>query len=235
MKLCQPFAACVCLVFLAVVPAYCQRGTFGIDAGQTSDRFGSQPSSSAADFNVEGQVLVIKHIDKEGSPGIVAGGEIRVPSDSSNHAVEYAVFGGPAFQYRDFTLGFHVQVRKILLPTTTVDNQILARGDMELLEVPIVIKYVFGPAKHYFFQAEGAPEFTPRWRKSAPSLIGLPNPKLDHAYFVRGSLGYTFAKKYYVKATYENRYLSFIHNPSNPQNLYNWRSNLTTGGVGLTF
>ena len=225
----------VCLFFfllLATVPAYCQRGNLGIDVGETSDTFGSQAATSAADFNVDGQVSVIKGNNKEGSPSIVAGGEIRIPSDSSSHATEYALFGGPAFHFRDFTIGVDAQVRKIHLPTEVVNGQFLARGDMELLELPIVIKYRF--MKSYFVQVSGAPEFTPRWRHSAPATIGLPNPSLDHAYFVRGSVGRNFGK-YYVRATYENRYFSFIQNTSNPEGLYNWRSNLVTGGVGLNF
>jgi hypothetical protein len=29
--------------------------------------------------------------------------------------------------------------------------------------------------------------------------------------------------------------LKFAANPNNPSNLYNWRSNMITGGVGLVF
>src|ERR1700722_12220999 len=41
MKLCKMQVVRVCLFLLAAVPAYCQRGTFGIDVGQTSDKFDS--------------------------------------------------------------------------------------------------------------------------------------------------------------------------------------------------
>ena len=242
MTRCKTHAVHVCLFlflllllpFLASVPAYAQRGTIGVDAGETSDSFGGQSATSAADFNLDGQMTVYKGNPKGGGFSVVAGGEIRLPSDSSNHATEFAVFGGPTFPFRNFTIGFDAQVRKILLPSTTVNNQILARGTMELFELPLVLRYAFGPAKHYFVQVQGAPEFSPHWHHTAPSLIGLPNPGFDHGYFVRGSAGYSFGK-WYAKATYETRYFKFIQNPSNPDNLYNWRSNLITAGVGLNF
>jgi len=34
---------------------------------------------------------------------------------------------------------------------------------------------------------------------------------------------------------YETRYFSFIENAGNPNNLYNWKSNLAAGGVGFSF
>ena len=61
-----------------------------------------------------------------------------------------------------------------------------------------------------------------------------PHPNLDHGYFVRGSAGYNFGK-WYAKATYENRYFRFLNNQNNPNGLYNWRSNLISGGVGFVF
>jgi hypothetical protein len=224
----------LCLFLLASVPAYCQRGTIAVNGGQISDSFGGQAATTAAEVTLDGQLAVYKSNPKTGGFDIVAGGEVRLPSDSSNHATELAVFGGPTYPFRNFTIGFDAQVHRIYLPSTTVNNQILARGHMSLLELPLVIKYNFGPGKRYFVQAQGAPEFSPRWHKSAPSLIGLPNPSLDHGYFVRGSAGYSFGK-WFVKATYENRYFSFVKNPSNPDNLYNWRSVLITGGIGLNF
>jgi len=47
-------------------------------------------------------------------------------------------------------------------------------------------------------------------------------------------MGYVFGK-YYVKADYENRYFKFLADPFNPNNLYNWRTNVISGGVGLAF
>jgi len=64
--------------------------------------------------------------------------------------------------------------------------------------------------------------------------VPLPNPKFDHGYFVRGSLGYNFGK-WYAKATYETRYFKFADNQNNPSGLYNWRTNLITGGLGFVF
>jgi hypothetical protein len=106
---------------------------------------------------------------------------------------------------------------------------------MELLELPLVLEYRFGPSKHVFVQAQGAPEFSPRWRTSKAGPTGLPNPSFDHAYFLRGNLGYIFGK-WYARATYETRYFKFIAGPpGNPSNLYNWRTDMITGGVGLVF
>ncbi len=121
----------------------------------------------------------------------MAGGEIRLPSDTSNHAREYAVYGGFAFQARNLTIGVNAQVRKIFLPTATVDNQVFVRDTMELLEIPLVVKYSFGTSKRAWVEAKGAPEFTPRFR-SGGSLLILPNPNFDHGYFVRGTAGYNF-------------------------------------------
>ena len=80
---------------------------------------------------------------------------------------------------------------------------------------------------------QGAPEFTPRFKK-AGSTLQLPHPNFDHGYFVRGTVGYSLGK-WYVKASYESRYFKFLENPNNPTNLYNWRSNVITGGVGFVF
>lgn len=235
MKRCKTHLVHVCLFFLAAVPAYCQRGTFGIDVGQTSDKFGALAPVTGLEFNIEGQFTVIKANQKEGGPSIVAGGELRFPTDTSfNHAKEYAVYGGPAFQVGNFSIGVNAQVRKIYLPAATVNNQTLNRDTMELVELPVVIKYTFGPGKRAFVQAQGEPEFSPRFHRSSASLVPLPSPNLDHGYTLRGSVGYVFGR-WYAKGTYETRYFKFGENVGNPSNLYNWRSNLITGGVGVVF
>ena len=233
MKRCETHGLMVCLMVLAAVPAYCQRGTFGIDVGQTSDKFGALPSMNGVVAGIDGEIAILKASQKEGGASIVAGGEIRVPSDTSNHAKEYAIFAGPGFRYHDLTIEVHAQIRKIYLPTANVDNQFFVRYKMELLEIPLVLRYKFGPEKRLFIEAQGAPEFTPRWRSNG-SLAPLPNPNFDHGYFVRGGVGYTFGK-WYAKASYENRYFKFLANPNNPNGLYNWRSNVISGGVGFVF
>jgi len=224
----------VWLLFVTAVPAYCQRGTLGIDVGQTSDKFAALSPVTGLEFDIDGQITVIRSNQKSGRPAIVAGGEVRFPTDTGNHAREYAIFGGPQFRVRDFTIGVNAQIRKIVMPTATVDNQVFPRNTMELLELPIVIKYNFGPSKRAFIEAQGAPEFSPRFKHPSTALVALPNPNLDHGYFVRGSAGYVFGK-WYVKATYETRYFKFIENAGNPSNLYNWKSNLITGGIGFAF
>lgn len=233
MMRCKTQGVLVCLLVLASVPAYCQRGTFGIDVGQSSDKFDSLPSANGLVVGIDGEITVLGANKKEGGASIVAGGEIRLPSDTANHAKEFAIFGGPGFQYRDLIVEVHAQLRKIYLPAANVDNQFFVRSKMELIELPVVLRYKFGPEKKFFIEAQGAAEFSPRWR-SAGSLAPLPNPAFDHGYFVRGGLGYNFGK-YYAKATYENRYFKFGANQYNPNNLYNWHTTAILGGVGFVF
>jgi hypothetical protein len=233
MKRCKTHLVRVCLVLLAAAPAFAQRGMIGIDVGQTSDKFGAQSSVSGLEFGVDGQVTVFQANQKSGRPGIVAGGEVRLPTDTGNHTKEYAVFGGLTFQVHNLTVGVDAQVRKMYLPAANIDNQVFVRDKIEVLEIPLVLKYTLGSAKRTFIQAEGAPEFTPHFRE-AGALLQLPNPNFDHGYFVRGTLGYVFGK-YYVKASYENRYFKFLSNQNNPSNLYNWRTNVISGGVGFAF
>jgi hypothetical protein len=233
MMRCKAHGVLVSLMFLAAVPAYCQRGTFGIDVGQSSDKFDGLSSVNGLLVGIDGEITVLKANKKEGGASIVAGGEIRLPGDTSNHAKEFAIFGGPAFQYRNLTIEVHAQIRKIYTPPSTVDNQVFIRDKIELLEIPLVLRYKFGPQKRAFIEAQGAPEFTPRFRSNG-ALVQLPNPHFDHGYFVRGTMGYVFGK-YYVKASYENRYFRFAADPFNPNNLYNWRTNLIWGGVGFSF
>ncbi len=203
-------------------------------SARTSDRFGALPRVTGLVFDVEGQFAVIQPDPKKGGPSILVGGEVRVPADTQAHAKEYAVYGGPAFQIRNWTIGVDAQVRRIVLPPATLDNQFFVRDKMDLFELPIVIKYTFGSGKRAFVQASGAPEFSPRFRYGG-SLVSLPNPNFDHAYFIRGSAGYSFGK-WYAKATYQTRYFKFTqNNTGNPLGLYNWRNDVITGGVGYTF
>lgn len=223
------------LFLLATIPAYCQRGSIDINGGETSDKFDSLSTVTGAVVDVNGELTVKKPSAKNGGPSIVAGGEVRVPSDSTNHAKEFAVFGGVAFQATpNFSIGVNAQVRKIDLPAANVDNQILVRGNLELLQIPIVLKYKFGPEKRFFVHVQGEPELTPRYRAPNSVLVVLPKPNFDHAYTIRGSLGYTFGK-WYAQGTYQTQYFKFLANPGNPSNLYNWKSTMITGGVGVSF
>lgn len=234
MKRCKTQVLRVCLLVLATAPAYGQRATLGIDAGQTSDKFGALPSTTSFEYGVDGQVTVLKPSEKKGGPAIVAGGEILVPANSTNHAKEYAIYGGPMFYTHNLTIGVNAQIRKIFLPVASFDNQVFNRQNMELLEIPVTIKYSFGSAKHAFVQVQGAPEFSPRFRTSVSNPFSLPNPTLDHGYFLRGSAGYIFGK-FYAKATYETRYFRFDDNAGNPNGIYNWRTNRIMGGAGFAF
>ena len=230
------FFLAVSLLFLslATVPAYCQRGTLDLNVGQVSDKFGDQPVVTSAILDVNGEFTVKKPSAKNGGPSIVAGGEIRVPSDAG-HAKEFAVYGGLVFAIHNFSIGVDAEVRKILMPTAFVDGQVLNRDNMELFELPLTIKYKFGPEKRAFIEATGEPEFTPRFKVSPLSRVILPNPNLDHGYALRGSVGYNFGPHWYAKGSYETRYFKFAENVGNPSSLYNWKSNMITGGVGVRF
>jgi len=229
------YSALLGFVLLSTLGAFSQESSVGIDVGQVSDKFGTQSPISSVQINVNGKIAILKGNSKEGAPAIVAGGEVRIPGNTNAHAKEYAIFGGPEFHVRQNSLvfGFHVQIRKIILPTAFLNGQYFPRDTMELLELPAVLRYNFGPSKHAFIQAEGAPEFSPRFHIPAGGVL-LPHPNLDHAYFVRGSAGYNFGH-WYARATYETRYFKFQSNPNNPSYLYNWRSNAITGGIGLSF
>ncbi len=208
-----------------------------MNVGETSDKFGSLAPVTGFALDINGELTVIKPPVKGGGPSIVAGGEVRVPSDDTNHAKEFAVFGGVAFHIRgNFSIGVNAQIRKIDLPAAIVNNQFLVRDNLELFELPIVIKYKFGPDKRAFVHVQGQPEFTPRFRApgSSETLLPLPNPNFDHGYTLRGSAGYTFGR-WYAQGTYETRYFKYGVNPNNPNNLYNWKSNMITGGVGVAF
>jgi hypothetical protein len=121
------------------------------------------------------------------------------------------------------------------MPAAFVNGQVLNRDNLELLQLPVVIKYKFGPGNRAFVEASGEPEFTPRFKRSRLATVQLPNPSFDHGYTLRGSVGYTFGKWWYVKGSYETRYFKFAETLGNPSSLYNWKSNLITGGVGVKF
>ena len=223
------------LFLLATVPGYGQRGTLDLNAGETSDKFAALPTVNSAVIDISGEVAVKKPSAKIGGPSIVVGGELRFPSDSTNHAKEFAAFGGLAFQVTsNFSIAVHGQVRKIDLPVATINNQIVVRDNLELLQIPIVLKYNFGPEKRVFVHVQGEPELTPRYGASKATLISLPHPNFDYGYTIRGSVGYNFGQ-WYVQGTYQTTYFKFIENGGNPSNLYNWKSNMITAGVGVNF
>ena len=107
MKHCNALLVRICLILLAVVPAYCQRGALGVDIGNTSDKFSSLPAVNGLEFAIDGKVAVLQANPKTGRPAIVAGGEIRLPTDTGNHAREYAIFGGPEFNAHNIVFGVH--------------------------------------------------------------------------------------------------------------------------------
>jgi len=223
------------LLLLATVPAYCQRGTFGLDFGQTADKFGGLASVSDAVGNFEGEVVILQGGQKRDWPQLVAGGEIRFPSDTNQHADEFAIYGGPMFRFGShFSAGFHAQIRKIDLPASNLNGVTFDRLNFKLLELPFVAEYRFSTApRHAFLRAEVSPEFTPHYKSHVPNYP-LPNPNFDHGYDIRGSAGYVFGR-WYAKATYQTRYFKFEPTLGNPNQIYKWRTNVIMGGVGIVF
>ena len=220
---------------LAVSLAHAQRAAVGIDVGETKDKFGGLTAETTALTGVNGDFIVLKGNQKEGNPSLVAGAEIRFPVDTGSHATEFAAYVGPMFHFgKHFSAGFHVQVRKILTPPSTVNNQVFARYSMMLLESPAVFEYKFSTApRHAYLQAEISPEFTPRY-KAPTSGSGYPHPILEHGYYIRGTAGYVVGK-WYARATYETRYFHFSPSLGNPSGLANWRTDAVTGGIGIVF
>jgi len=229
------------IVLVAAAPAYGQqqqpqpRGYFGINVGETSDEFGGQWAKTGLAGGVEGEFTILRGGGKNNWPSVVAGGEVVFPTNTQKHADEFAIYGGPIFRFgQKFSVGFHGQVRKILVPPSNLNGVAFNRLNMELLELPLVAEYKFSTApRHAFVQAQIAPEFSPHYKASAPNYP-LPNPSFDHGYFYRGSVGYTVGK-WYAKATYESRYFKFTPTLGNPNQIYNWRTNAVTGGVGFVF
>ncbi len=220
---------------LATVPAYCQRGTFDLNLGEASDQFGTLPKVTGGMLDMNGYYVIKKPNPKKGGPSILAGGEIRVPSNAGQHSKEYAVYGGAMFDVHNFSIGVEGEVRKIIIPPATIDNQIVVRYNMNLLELPGVIKYRFGPDKHAYVKVQGQPEFTPHYKTPKGTVVPTPHPAFDYGYTVRVSAGYEFGKWYYAQATAETRYFKFAQGLGNPSSLYNWKSNMVTGGVGVRF
>ena len=68
------------------------------------------------------------------------------------------MYGGVVFGSHNFSVGIDGQFRKIYMPTAIVDNQVLNRDNMSLFELPVVIKYKFGPGKRAFIQVQGQPD-----------------------------------------------------------------------------
>jgi hypothetical protein len=211
------------------------RGYFGIDFGASSDRFGGLPQNTGPIGDINGQIAIVRGNPKKQTPDIIAGGEVRFPTNASYQSTEFAVFGGLAFHFTSsFTAGFRGQIRKILTPPSTVNGQIFNRDNLELLEIPVFIQYRFGAAKRTFVEVQGSPEFNPHYRASVAVPPPIPNPNLDHAYDFRGSIGYLFGR-WYAKGSYGTRYFKFVSNTGNPNDLYNWRTDFVTAGVGVIF
>ena len=238
----------VCFFLFAAFSAYAQQpapapqlapeephGNIGIDFGVISDRFGALPSATTGVGVVSGQYAIYQGSKREQVPDIVIGGEVVLPTGTAEHANEFAGFGGPMFHFTDqFTAGFHVQVRKLDLPTSVINGQSFIRNNMLLLELPLVLNYKFLADKKAFVEAQVSPEFSPHFSNSSAGPSPYPHPSLDHGYTIRGIVGYNF-EKFYLRGTYETRYFKFSPGLGNPDFLYNWKTNYATVGVGVTF
>jgi hypothetical protein len=234
-------SAAIFVLALASIPAYCQRGTIGIDVGNVADRFAGQPSVSGAIGAIDGEVIAYKSPDRDHGADIIAGGELRWPEDASNHASEQSIYGGFAFHFGDhLSAGVHIQIHRLVPPPSfagevvTNGGQVFNRDRMVFLELPGFVQYKFGPANRAYARIEGCPEFSPRYHPSPSGAPPFLHPNFDHGYAIRGVVGYSFGR-WYVKGTYQTRYLRFETNFNNPDDVYNWRSDFITGGVGFNF
>jgi hypothetical protein len=245
MKLGQPYPLRAFLFFfaalfvfaLALLPASAQRVSVGADVGEISDRFGGQPRVTGAVGAIDGEVIAWQSADRDHGADIVAGGELRWPEDASNHASEQSIYGGFGFHLGPrLTAGIHIQIHRLVPPPTFGGNPVMVfnRDRMEVLEPNGFVQYKFGPSNRYFIRAEATPEFSPRFHPSPSGAPPFEHPNLDHGYAIRGVLGYNFGK-WYVKGTYQTRYFRFQTNFNNPDEVYNWRSDFVTGGVGFNF
>jgi hypothetical protein len=240
MKLCKKQIASALLFFFALfflpaLPAYSQRSTFGIDLGETTDRFGALARTTTGEADIEGKVVIFNRASNQGDPNIVVGGEAQLPVDTSTHAPEVAAFAGPEFNLGNhLVLGFHAQVRKLYPPTSDVNGLFFPRYKMLLFEIPAVVEYKFGTGGHAFIQGQISPEFAPHYTRSSSGTSPFPGPTLDHGYDARASVGYRFGR-WYLKANYETRFFKFATNLGNPNNLANWRTDKASAGLGVVF
>jgi hypothetical protein len=235
MNLRNPLLALVCMLFLAIIPAYCQNGDISLNIAATSDKFGDLARTTAAEAILDGQFAAYHTQDKEHGPVIMVGGEVRYPFDTTNHSTEFALFGGPMFRLNSsFSFGVHAQFRETYLPSSIISGIEFNRYNMRLFELPILAEYKFGTDKRAFVQAQAMPEFTPHFKNPSSGPPPYPHPNFDHGYTLRAVAGYNFGK-WYAKAMYETRYFKFEPTYPNPDGLYNWRTDMVSGGVGLTF
>ncbi len=235
------FLIAISSTLLATIPARAQRVSVAANVGETTDRFGGQPRVTGADGAIDGEVIIYKSPNREHGADIVAGGELRWPQDASNHASEQSVYGGFAFHFgAHLSAGIHIQIHRLVPPPSfavgpvTDGGVVFNRDHMEMLETNGFIQYKFGPANRAFARIEGTPEFSPRFHPSPSGAPPFLNPNLDHGYALRGVVGYSFGK-WFVKGTYQTRYFRFQTNANNPDEVYNWRSDFVTGGVGISF
>lgn len=229
------FFALIFLSFLTALPSHAQRATFSLDAGEVADRFGYSPRTTGAVGVFDGEVIFYKSPDRDRGADAVAGGEVRFPQDTNNHASEQAIYVGPNFHFgKNLTAGAHVEIRRLVLPPEISPGAVFNRDRIEILELPGFVQYNFGPSRRAFVRAEGGIEFSPRFHNSPAGAEPFPHPQLDHGYSIRGVAGYSFGK-WFVKATCQTRYFKFNPNVGNPDLLYNWRSDFITAGVGITF
>lgn len=242
MTRCKTQRVYVCLLILSAVivtiPAFGQvgdRGFIGLEAGQTSDKFGGLAPVKGPMGGVEGEFILLKGTEKNATPNVVVGGEIRFPSDTTKHASEFAAYAGPHFRAGShWSIGFNAQVRRLYVPPGELEGGTFNRDKMLIFEIPFFAEYRFGALRHAFVQLQASPEFSGRLSSTVSQPSPLPKPLFDLGYSGRVSAGYIFGK-WYAKATYQSRYLKFHQGLGNPLDLYTWHADQITGGVGIVF
>ena len=193
----------VCLLFLsAVVPAFAQRGNLGVDVGASLRPVRQHPFRLQRLSRRERRIRHHKTLHQErilpaSSPAANPRPLRHQQSRQGIRRLRRPALRSSRLHHRRRRSG----PQNLYSPPPSSDNQILNRDRIELLQIPLVLKYKFGPAKRAFISAQGEPEFTPHYKTISSASVSLPDPGFDHGYTLRGTVGYNFGKWYVQRRT----------------------------------
>ena len=193
------------------VPAYGQRGTLDIDAGEVTDKFGAQPQVTAADFGLNGQVTLIQ-ATKDGGPSIVAGGELRVPPTPPPMPASTPSSAVRSSPWQFFHRRQRPGPQDSSCPTLTWMEPSWTATTWNCSNSPSSSDTNSVPTSALSSRPTASPNSLPTTNRLPCQPVGVPHPNFDYGYTVRGSVGYNFGK-WYVKGTYETRYFKFASQP----------------------
>jgi hypothetical protein len=241
-------ASITALVCLAL-PCMAQKGTILVDFGQASSRFGSLNAQTGSTLIVGANLRVASAVENGSGLVTSANGEFRYSGygDAANgNFMEIAGSFGPSFFFANhFSFGGGIGMREMLLPNDTymVGGQVQTfdRTSFLSMELPFNGKVTFGPAGRGYVSGQ----YTLVWpivnntytdNLGNTYQTGTTFPNSDHAYNMKGSVGYVLPHGILLRGNYEDRYYKFqADGTNNPYNLYNLRQKMITAGVGKTF